>query len=335
MIKFTELKNNKRNDLKSVIPLKKPYTLLIEPSSVCNFSCKMCFQSAHKQGEFKNKKSLMDIDCFNKIIEQVKTWEGPKIKVLKLSLYGEPLLNKHFSEMLSIAKSADIAERIETTTNASLLDEVIAKKLIDNEIDYIRVSIYSVNQEKHKEITKNDISIEKIFRNLKRLQELKKKYNKIKPFIAVKMLDTFSEENEIFIDKYKDIADEIYIDQPHNWVQPEDETFIDKLYGEKPDIKKIKRSACPMPFTTLAIRSNGEVAPCCIDWYGGTNLGDIYEQKLQKIWEGKSLYDFQVMQLERRNYENVSCRNCEFYLNPYYCLDDIDGLSVEKLNKPI
>ena len=237
--------------------------------------------------------------------------------------------------MLSIAKSADIAERIETTTNASLLDEVIAKKLIDNEIDYIRVSIYSVNQEKHKEITKNDISIEKIFSNLKRLQELKKKYNKIKPFIAVKMLDTFSEENEIFIDKYKDIADEIYIDQPHNWVQPEDETFIDKLYGEKPDIKKIKKSACPMPFTTLAIRSNGEVAPCCIDWYGGTNLGNIYDEKLQEIWEGKSLYYFQVMQLESRNYENVSCINCEFYLNPYYCLDDIDGLSVEKLNKPI
>ena len=149
------------------------------------------------------------------------------------------------------------------------------------------------------------------------------------------MLDTFSEENEIFIDKYKDIADEIYIDQPHNWVQPEDETFIDKLYGEKPDIKKIKKSACPMPFTTLAIRSNGEVAPCCIDWYGGTNLGNIYDEKLQEIWEGKSLYYFQVMQLESRNYENVSCRNCEFYLNPYYCLDDIDGLSVEKLNKPI
>ena len=47
----------------------------------------------------------MSVECFSRAILQMRSWEGPRLKVLKLSLYGEPLANLNFCEMLRIAKN--------------------------------------------------------------------------------------------------------------------------------------------------------------------------------------------------------------------------------------
>ncbi len=333
MIKYTELKDTKRKVLREVIPLPKPFTLLIEPSSLCNFKCKMCFQSAKEQGDFKAKRSNMTMECFEKIMHQAKSWQGEKFKVLKLCIYGEPFMNPHFSEMLKIAKRAEIAERIETTSNVSLLTEELCRNLVRNGLDYLRVSIYSAIPEKHSEITNSNVPMQRIYDNLKMLKRIKEEMHSEKPFLAIKMLDTFSDENKIFEEVYRDIADELYLDQPHNWVQPAEDTFIDKLYENQafPTVSREPRIACTMPFTTLAVRSNGDVSPCCVDWYGGTNIGNVYSESLKEIWEGDKLYNMRVLQLTNRKQENISCRNCEVYLNSYYSRDNIDGFPVEKL----
>ena len=333
MIKFSELKTTHRHVLRDEIPLSKPYTLLIEPSSLCNFRCIMCFQSAKEQGSFRYKRSLMTMECFEKAVNQASKWPGEKFKVLKLCIYGEPFTNPNFLKMLKLAKDSNIAERIETTSNVSLLDERLCRGLVTNGLDYLRVSIYSAIPAKHKEITQSNVSQQKIYDNLKLLKNIKKEMGVEYPFVAVKMIDTFSEENEIFKQVYADVADELYLDQPHNWVQPRDDSFIDKLYvGKKmPLVKRENKVSCPMPFTTLAVRSNGDVSPCCVDWYGGTTVGNIFEESLEEIWQGEKLYNIQVLQLTNNREKNISCRNCEFYLNPEYSRDNIDGLSPERL----
>jgi uncharacterized Fe-S cluster-containing radical SAM superfamily enzyme len=86
----------------------------------------------------------MSMVLFRRIIEQLSDWTGPKIKVVKLSLYGEPLVTPSVCEMLRVARQANIAERIETTTNASLLSRDIAEQMVEYQMDYARVSIYTV-----------------------------------------------------------------------------------------------------------------------------------------------------------------------------------------------
>jgi MoaA/NifB/PqqE/SkfB family radical SAM enzyme len=250
---------------------------------------------------------LMSMDCFMLIIEQMKRWKGPKLKVLKLSLYGEPLLNPNFCEMLNIAKNADIAERIETTTNASLLSENICAKLVEYGLNYMRVSIYSAIQEKHYKVTNSKIDIQTVHNNLSMLKRIKHKHKSNIPFVGVKMLDTYSEENDLFVSMYKDVADEVYFDKPHNWISYKSNSFIDNLYGtavEKAkkdlNISSSHRTACTLPFFTLAVRSNGDVSPCCIDWIGGTNIGNVYEETLEDIWYGDKMFEFRKMQLEDR-----------------------------------
>src|SRR3989338_7988114 len=116
MIRFTKLKSTDRQDLKKVMPLPKPFTVLVEPSSLCNFRCVQCFQSAKAASAFTRSRGHMPLALFRKVLAQLKAWPGPKLKVLKLSLYGEPLLNPDFCEMLKLACAAGVVERIETTT---------------------------------------------------------------------------------------------------------------------------------------------------------------------------------------------------------------------------
>ncbi len=344
MKQYTKLKED-RHVLRDVIPLHKPFTLLIEPSNYCNFRCVSCFQSLRQSNYITDHRCLMDLTCFQKIIHQMQTWEGEKLKVLKLSLYGEPFTNPDFCEMLHIARQANIAERIETTTNASLITPKIAEHLVTEGIDYIRVSIYGGNQARYREVTGVDCAdIEQIIENLNSIQWWKKRLAKERPFLSVKMLDTFSAENDEFKTRFAPVADELYLDQPHNWIASEEKSFLDSLYATEEKRTKLKqhqqtafraRKSCPMPFTTLAVRADGMVSPCCIDWKGATNLESVHQRSLREIWNGAEMYAFQKMQLEGKNQENPSCRDCEFYKSGYYMLDDIDGLPVEKLHNPV
>ena len=338
MLKYTDLKSTNRQNLMDVLPLCKPFTVLIEPSSLCNFRCIQCFQSIKADSYFTKNRGNMPLARFQRVIEQLKAWPGPKIKVLKLSLYGEPLINPDFCEMLQLAREADVAERIETTTNASLLSREIAEKLVEHQLDYARVSIYASSQDRHGEITGSKMEMQTIHENLRVLQEIKKTKCAERPFISCKMLDAYGEENDRFFQVYRDVADELFLDKPHSWIKVDGADFIKSYYKDDADgaiadlnQHSTRRIACPMAFTTMAVRSNGDVSPCCVDFIGGTNLGNVDQNTMRKIWNSDLWHEFQKMQLQNRKQENSSCSRCDIYLSDHYTRDNIDGFPVEKL----
>ncbi|OQC11635.1 MAG: molybdenum cofactor biosynthesis protein A [Lentisphaerae bacterium ADurb.Bin082] len=341
MIRYTDLKNTNRHNLMEVLPLAKPFTLLVEPSSLCNFHCIHCFQGLKQDNSFSRNRQNMPLGRFQRIIEQMQAWPGEKLKVLKLSLYGEPLINQDFGEMLRLAKEAAIADRIETTTNASLLTPEVAWSMVDCQLDYLRVSIYATDAERHREITGSGITPKTIHENLRFLQEIKRQQGSERPFVSPKMLDTYDQtQNDAFIAMYQDVADELYLDKPHNWIQTDEQKFTEKIYQANHSkavadfqAHSTRRIACPMPFTTMAVRCNGDVSPCCVDFIGGTNLGNMEEKSLQDLWASPEWLAFQIMQLENRKTENFSCARCDVYLSDHYTRDNIDGFPVDKLRR--
>jgi len=335
---YTQLNKVNRQVLRDVIPLAKPFTILIEPSSLCNFRCLQCFQSIRSRSYFTENRSLMPMDRFLRVIDQLKSWQGPRHKVLKLSLYGEPMTHPEFTTMVQFAKQADVAERIETTTNASLLSEQISDQLIAAQLDYMRVSIYGASQDRHAEVTQAKISLESILEKLKQLQLAKKAAGSLRPFVSCKMMDSFGSENQEFLRRFSEVADEVYIDKPHGWIQADGVDFLKSYYKEQlpialadAELNSRERIACPMAFTTMAIRSNGAVSPCCVDYIGGTNIGDVDVNTLQAIWESDDWLKFQKMQLENHRNKNSSCSRCDIYRSSHYTRDDIDGFPVDKL----
>ena len=338
MIKYTELSSIQRQNLREILPLAKPFTVLIEPSSLCNFRCIQCFQSIKTESYFTRNLQNMPMARFQRVIEQLRQWPGPRLRVLKLSLYGEPLVSPDFPAMLALAKQADIAERIETTTNATLLTPEIADSMVRHGLDYLRVSIYATRQDRHQVVTGSKFDIDRIRTNLLHLQDAKRRAGVDRPFVSCKMLDEFSDENDRFIQMYGNIADEVYLDKPHRWIKVDGIDFIENFYEDKAQsalsdlaTHSSPRIACPMAFTTMAVRSNGAVSPCCVDYIGGTNIGHVDVESLQAVWESNKWLDFQKMQLQNRKHENTSCARCDIYLNDHYTKDNIDGFPIEML----
>jgi radical SAM protein with 4Fe4S-binding SPASM domain len=338
MIKYTDLKSTERHDLRECLPLAKPFTVLVEPTSRCNFRCVQCFQSLEDAPEFKERRAHMPLSRFHAVMDQLKSWPGGKHKVLKLSLYGEPLLSPDFPEMLRLARQADVSERIETTTNASLLTAPVAEAMVSNRLDYLRVSIYSADPARHQAITGSHTEIGDVLGNLRRLQEVKRAAGSNRPFVSCKMLDAYGPENDLFLATFAEVADEVYIDKPHSWIKLDGADFIGTYYEEgAQDVRRdldancTNRVACPMAFTTMAVRSTGRVSPCCVDFVGATELGSVEELALSRLWTSDAWYEFQVMQLEGRRRENFSCARCDIVRSDYYTLDDIDGFPVGRL----
>jgi len=340
VIPYTKLKSSGRHDLREVVPLRKPYTVLVEPSSFCNFRCAQCFQGLADESYFTRTRMNMPLTRFTKVVQDLKNWPGERHKVVKLSLYGEPLLSPFFCDMLQIVKEAGVAERVEITTNASLLTQEIAERLVELQLDYLRVSIYAPDQQHHETITGSSIAISRIRDNLGSLKWVKAHKGSEKPFVSAKMLDMYDQTNDLFEAAYRDVVDEVYIDKPHSWIKVAGADFLGGLYGNSlgkalSDLKRHSdtRVACPMAFTTMAIRANGDVSPCCVDFIGGTNLGNVDTASPQEIWNSDRWFEFQKMQLEGRKQENSSCARCDICRSEHYTRDNIDGIPVERLRR--
>jgi len=290
MKKYSQLSHS-RTDLRAAIPLKMPFTLLFEPAAMCNFKCPCCYYS---DPNYNMPKGMMEWEDFKKIVWNLEVWEHwaeEKVKVIRLIGFGEPLLNRNIGDMVCYLKDLDVADRLEITTNGSLLTPPMCIQLINCELDYLRVSIYNDTPNKMKK---------KIVNNIAELKALRG--SREKPFIYVKTL----EADPKFFETFMPIADEVAIEKTHNW--------LEGVGGD---------SICPQPFKMMSIRFNGDVIVCDPDWKNNTKVGNALEENIEDIWNGEKMKTFQTMQLEHRRQENESCRNCSFVDNEFYVKDKL------------
>lgn len=341
MEKFSEVYKSNRMILKDVLPLDIPLCVSLEASNICNFKCVMCYHGSDEYAEMSKPLKNMDFDLFMKVIDDLKTWcvyKKKKIKVIKLYSIGEPLLHPLIGDMVRIVKDADICETLEITTNGSLLTHEIAESFVDYGLDYCRVSIYSIYPEKNQYITNSSVLPDTIKNNVEYLRKYRDENKKTHPYISAKMLDTYSEENELFKQMYANIADETYIDKIMN--SNTGENVIEKLYREQENIALADKErfpvysshkACRYPFTHMTVRSDGKVVVCCSDWMKQTVVGDVHKQSMEAIWNSECLYDFRKMTLETKSMGCQICSQCELPLRGFE-EDDIDDFPVDKLS---
>jgi len=331
------LVNKNRRPLKPLLPLEKPLSIFIEPSNMCNFRCAPCVHGNELTRKCLEPFCNMEVSVFQRIAGEIKEWNGPKLNLMRLAVLGEPLVHPNFSEFVRIAKQMNIADKVDTFTNASLLNRDISEKLVEYQLDAIRVSIYSVIQERHDTITRTNFSIEKIRDNIRQLKDIRDKAGSKKPFIIVKAFDNYNEENELFIKLYSNIADETGFEKITNAANYGDINLIDRYYGDQRKNKATQEAyskglnehiACPRPFMALVINSAGDVLMCTQDSPKKTKIGSVYKQNLLDIWFGKELYEFRKIHLENEKHKNELCKNCDWY-KLFPAEDNVDGLAIE------
>ena len=156
-----------RIELKNALPLRTPYVIHIDPCDTCNFRCKFC-PSGNPELMKKTRgrgHGPMDFEVYKWIIDSLKEFPDP-IRVVRLYMEGEPLVNPRFADMVRYAKQSPKVERVDTTTNASLLTPERALEIIDAGLDRLNISIEGVNAGQYRDFSGHKMDYDRFVDNI-------------------------------------------------------------------------------------------------------------------------------------------------------------------------
>lgn len=295
--------------LADAIPLATPFTLNIFPSNICNFRCIYCAQSLgteYLEKKYGFPQELMQMEVIDRIIEQSKEFDT-RYKLVSFMGHGEPLCNRNLPEMITKIKDADIAERIDIITNASLLTREYTDKLIDAGLDVLRVSLQGVSAEAYWNTCGVHIDFEKFVDNLAYFYQNRKRCK-----VYVKTVDASLAKGEErkFYDIFEPICDRIYIDcikpvySGVEYSEKEKDLSLNR-YGNAHE----RRFVCPQPFYMLSVWANGDVTPCDA-LYKAALLGNVKSGRLKDLWNNDKKRDFCKIQLEKKREYVPECQMC-------------------------
>lgn len=262
--------------------------IYVEITNYCNLNCSFCSIDSRKKKE-------MSIDEFRHVINEIK----PFTNSIYLHVRGEPLLHSCLDEILTICDNNNINVRI--TTNGTLLKN---KKdiLLKHKIKQINVSLHSENNQPNyfenvfntcDELSKKMTIIYRIW-TLSTLK-LDKLSTKIVDKIVFHYNLSTNIVDKIINDKNIKISDNIYLDKDceFEWPKIKDDS---SNYG-----------TCLGTRSHIAILSNGDVVPCCLDSNANIKLGNVFEKNLKDILNSKLFQDI------RNGFQNnkVICSLCQ------------------------
>ncbi len=215
-----------------------PQVIYIVLNGRCNLKCMMCDVGTHtRDTSFYDKLALQkddfDLDKLKTFIDSVQHF-NPLISFTST----EPLLYKGLIEIAHYIKNKNMGLSI--TTNGYLLPK-FAEELVDAGVDNIIISLDGLSQVHNKTRGIKD-SFEKAIEGLKKIESLKRKYNKKHPLVSINNTITQYNFNHLvsfinFMEKY-DVA--LYTFSHMNFVTTE----MSRMHNKEFQHLGVSRPAC-------------------------------------------------------------------------------------------
>lgn len=303
-------------DVKSLFNTRNlfPKRIQIQTINKCNGKCIIC-PYAYKEIE---KTQYIDDTLFEKIVEETAR-DSPFGKVrISLMLQNEPFLDKRLVDRIRFVKKFNNLN-VDTVTNGSLLGEKIIKELEESGIDFLTVSIDSVNKKTFEEV-RQGLDFDRIMQNIELLRN-----SSLKDKVTIRMIAQKKNYSEIesFINFWTDKGLKVEIYGATNRggaLKNFEEIKLERELMElrlnrniRPFYKSYKTlllGFCTYPFFRFNILLNGDVLPCCHDWKHGFIMGNAKENTIKEIWHSDSFNRFRLLQLTRQKDKLDYCKNC-------------------------
>jgi len=273
-----------------------PPNFQIEPTSICNFRCVMCYQTDKSfSGKSNGFMGHMDIDLFKKIIDEI---EG-NIEAVTLASRGEPTLNPKIIEMVQYCKNKFLGFKI--NTNASMLNENLIKNLLDANFAEIVFSVDAADKETYEKIRING-KYEKVFKNLELFSEIKKKdfpnSNTLTKISGVKIKDSLNvEEMKSKVGNYVDV---VQLVDYTPW-----ESSYDNLVG-------YTNEACYQLWHRMFVWYDGKVNPCDYDYKSKLSKWNLNNNTISEIWNSEDYNKYRSMHINNMRKVLYPCDRCTF-----------------------
>lgn len=300
-----------REILKDAIPLRTPWVIYIDPSDKCNFQCKFCptgDRALMKETRGRGH-GLMDFGLYQDIISSLGEFED-KVKTIRLYKDGEPLLNPRFADMVRFAKQSGFCERVDTTTNASLLTPELSLSLIDAGLDRLNISVEGMSAAHYADFSNFTLNFEKFVENIAYFYEHRRQCEmniKINGDILTQ------EQHQQFLKTFGDITDGIFIEHAIDYwpTFKQDKVDINDSIGILGDESR-EVKVCPYIFYEMAINSDGTYSMCRFDWKHCLPLGNdlgLYKSP-KRVWDSIQLWTIQQRFLSGERAWRPFCSKC-------------------------
>ena len=285
-----------------------PVGISIEPSSRCNLKCKMCCYQSEMYANAPMQKipRFFDRGIHNKIIDEATSHGRPMS--IEYCWRGEPMLNPELFSLLRYATDKGVPPSL--VTNATLLTEENAEKLLDTGIGAVTFSIDGATKKTYETI-RIGANFDTVKANVNRFIELAQQRDK-RPIICIKTCR--QEDNKAELDdlvaEWINKVDYVIIqnqsfpggDTYRRWFNPES---MRNLYNRRPP--------CHALWLNFTISTTGNAAPCVtfFDENPEDILGNVSESGVLDLWNGDDFKSRRALALEKRFDEIPLCKECD------------------------
>lgn len=293
-----------------------PKRIVCEPTNACNLRCSFCGNK-----DMVRPWTYLPLPLFQRLVAEM-TQLG--IKRLTLHTVGEPTMHDQLVEMIEIAKAANIV--VTLSTNGTLLDEKLCRRLVAAAPDILNVSLDAADDEKFAAI-RDGVDPVRVYENLKMLHRIREESaaSSPSPWGAVKLPTLVAtcvvtpefdrSEERAYFEKFGPYLDDVYFHFPNNHAgyvtdEPTKRRFalprrlVDRLY------KKVRYS-CPYPWDAMFLLSDGTMSVCRFDFDARVKIGRFGEQSLLELWNSDAMNSLRRAHMDFDFRDWSTCENCD------------------------
>ena len=222
-----------------------PSEVEISESGMCNRKCSFCPRS---DPNYNHVNEFITNQLHNKLCNELSelNYQG----VIRYSGFVEPMLDKNIYNLIKSAKTVLPKSRIEMVTNGDALNKQRLKKLFDNGLDTILISVYDSEEDA--------INFEKLCKDL-----------------------SLKDSQYVIRKRYLPPEEDFGITLSNRAGMMENAEF--KINTLKEPLKE----PCYYPSYTFFMDYNGDVLMCPHDWGKKIVLGNMMKNSFLNIWNSK------------------------------------------------
>ena len=288
--------------------LRGPRSVQIQTVNRCNAACIMCpYSSLAKDSPV----DLMDDGLYLGILKELR--QIGTVRDIALMLQNEPLLDRKMPDRVRIARELfGRTAYIRTVTNGELLTRSMIDRLRQSGIDHVSVSIDAIREDSFGRI-RHGLSYRRVVENTLSLAECLGSGR-----VSVRFLRQRENEGqeEEFVRYWRSRGIRIKLMEPTNRAgslesyerirKPQPRLWKKLIY---PILNRLV-PACPYPFTSMNIISDGRAILCCHDWGPHDTVGDLSRETLTEVWNGEKINHYRQLLWSNRASESLVCADC-------------------------
>ncbi len=316
MMVFEEEISTKRDEEQKVFELRLascdfPEQLAIEPTNSCNLACTMCPYHSElyrnprippyvPESEFRN----IEPDLFKRLVDEAA---AENIKTLIPQYRGEPFRHPQFLDLLEYAIGKGV--HIAFPTNAMLIDEETAKRLVDIGLPQLQFSVDALDPDLYHKIRQNS-DVKKVTQTIERIRQYRDQQGKTIPRLGMTFVELplNRHEREAYVRHYLNIADFVRVCVGLSYQELHTRLPFEYFACEEED-----RPPCRLLLDQVMITSDGKAVLCHTDSTQSYIIGDLNSHTIREIFTGERAQAIREAHRQRKFDALGLCQKCQIW----------------------